>query len=133
MNTQPLDYINMLDEFHRACGYNHSPIPSVDDRDRVTLWTNLLREEVGELLEALESGNLVAVADGIGDSLYVLFGMSLAFGIPIQEVFSEIHASNLSKIKRGTTWRPDGKVLRSDDYRKPDIRGIIERRLRLQD
>lgn len=127
MTTSGYDYVGALEEFHSACGYSHNTTPSLSDEERIQLWTSLLREEVNELFQALSDRQLASVADGIGDCLYVLFGMSLAFDLPIEDIFQEIHQSNLSKIADGTNWRADGKVLRSGNYRPPNIEAVIER------
>ena len=122
-------FIAALREFHRACGYPHSDVPSVADESRLQTWSSLLQEESSELLEALAERNLVKVADGLGDLLYVCVGAALAFGIPLEDVFEEIHRSNMSKISRtsGATQRADGKVLRGDSYSRPDLVSILNR------
>lgn len=47
--------------------------------------------------------------------------------IPIIAVFNEVHRSNMSKLTaEGTVlYREDGKVLKSDLYSPPDIRGVL--------
>jgi len=46
----------------------------------------------------------------------------------IEEVFEEIQRSNMSKLDADgkPIYREDGKVLKSDRYFKPDIKGILK-------
>jgi len=119
--------IEMVREFHAKARYEHEKIPNVDDPQRRDLWARLLVEEHGELLSALQAGDVYGVADGIADCLYVLIGAALAFAIPLDEVFREVHSSNLSKIGDEVVWREDGKILRGQNYQRPDIRSLIDR------
>lgn len=88
-------------------------------------------EENREYLEAANSGDLVEVADALGDMLYILCGTILEHGMQykIEEVFEEIQRSNMSKL--GADGKPvhrqDGKVLKGPNYFKPDIQSIMER------
>lgn len=88
-----------------------------------------MKEENEEYLEAALNGDLVEVADALGDQLYILCGTILKHGLQskIEEVFEEIQRSNMSKLdKNGNPiYREDGKILKSDLYFKPDIKKII--------
>lgn len=57
----------------------------------------LMTEELSETIEAMDNGDLVKIADGLGDLLYVVIGTALVYGIPIAAVFDEVHRSNMSK------------------------------------
>lgn len=119
-------------EFHTVFGQPVKPLPGFPADDRVTLRRDLIREEWRELLEALHERDIVAVADALGDLLYVIHGMALEFGIPLDEVVSEIHRSNLSKLDEDgkPIYREDGKVLKGPGYTKPDITGLLRRHVR---
>lgn len=84
-------------------------------------------EELRELCDAMEAEDLLAVADGLADLLYVVFGTAVAYGIPIDRVFAEVHASNMSKL--GQDGRPiigeHGKRLKGPHYRPPDIAPLL--------
>jgi predicted HAD superfamily Cof-like phosphohydrolase len=86
---------------------------------------NLLKEENEEYLEACKSGNMVEIADALGDILYITFGTIMRHGLQhkIQEVFDEIQQSNMSKLDENGNpiFREDGKILKSGKYFKPDI------------
>lgn len=105
MSKDRNEFVKLVAELHAYVGYSVATEPNIGSEDRRHLWISLLREEVGELVSALRSEDLVKVADAIGDCLYVLFGASLAFGLPIEDIYREIHRANMSKDCIG---RPDG-------------------------
>jgi len=88
-----------------------------------------LAEENDEFLEAVAKRNKVEMVDALGDQLYVLLGTILACGAQniIEKAFSEIHASNMSKLgSDGKPFkRPDGKVMKGPNYFKPNLKDII--------
>ncbi len=85
----------------------------------------LIREEVRELRDALAEGDRVAVADALADIAYVVVGSAVTWGIPLAEVFAEVHRSNMTK--RGGEKRGDGKILKPAWYEPPDIAGVLKR------
>jgi predicted HAD superfamily Cof-like phosphohydrolase len=101
------------------------------DEANYTLRYNLMKEENEEYLDAAKKGDLVEVADALGDQLYILCGTILKHGLQhkIEEVFDEIHRSNMSKLdeKGNPIFREDGKVLKGNLYFRPDIKKILEK------
>jgi len=83
----------------------------------------LIEEEYREYLIAERDNDLIAIADALGDLLYVIFGAAIVYGIPLEEVFKEIHKSNMTKPVAAK--RLDGKVVKGRSYKPPDINGII--------
>lgn len=124
------DTINMVREFHDAFGIGNAEIPvgKIDECD-IDLRHRLMHEENEEYLEAARAGDLVEVADALGDMLYILCGTILKHGLheKIHEVFQEIQRSNMSKLDAdgNPIYREDGKVMKSDLYFKPDIKKIL--------
>jgi len=58
----------------------------------------LLQEELNELKDAFEKGDMIEVADAYGDILFLTIGGVLKHKIPFfEEIFNEICDSNLSK------------------------------------
>lgn len=84
----------------------------------------LVLEETGELIEALANGDEVAVLDALADLNYVVNGTAIAFSLPIERAFNEIHWSNMTKTKRS----PDDTAFlhKGADYRPPQLKQIIE-------
>lgn len=77
---------------------------------------DLLEEELEELRSALADRNLVEVADAIADLLYVLYGTAAVFGICAQDVFEEVHTSNMTKTLVG------GAIHKGPDFSAPEPR-----------
>jgi predicted HAD superfamily Cof-like phosphohydrolase len=117
--------------FHDAFGIPNAEKPEgLLGKDDVLLRYKLMREENEEYLEAAQNGDLVEVADALGDMLYILCGTILKHGLQdkMEDVFAEIQESNMSKLgKNGKPiYREDGKVLKGEKYFKPDIASILE-------
>jgi len=126
------EVINHVKDFHNAFKIKNNEAPTVDiDYKAILLRYKLMREENEEYLEAAQNGDLVEVADALGDMLYILCGTILSHGMQhkIAEVFEEIQRSNMSKLDKNgqPIYREDGKVMKSDQYFKPNIKGILEK------
>jgi len=126
------EVIDCVREFHDAFKINNEsmPVGRVDNK-ALLLRYKLMREENKEYLEAAQNGDLVEVADALGDMLYILCGTILTHGMQdkIVEVFQEIQRSNMSKLDSdgNPIYREDGKVMKSDQYFKPNISEIFEK------
>jgi predicted HAD superfamily Cof-like phosphohydrolase len=124
--------IKSVEEFHDIFKIgNASEITLIEERD-YTLRYNLIKEENEEYLEACKNGDIIEVADALGDQLYILFGTILKHGLQykIEEVYDEIHRSNMSKLdeKGEPIYREDGKILKSDLYFRPNIKSVLEQK-----
>lgn len=96
--------------------------PSTQQRD---LWVSLIKEEVKELLDAAGSDDLVGIADGAADAIWVILGLTNAFGIDMVPVWEEVLCSNMAK--QGGGRREDGKILKPDGWQPPQIREILRK------
>ena len=122
--------IDKVKLFHEAFGIENALEPTANlSKDDILLRYKLMREENEEYLEAAENGDLVEIADALGDMLYILCGTILKHGLQekIEEVFTEIQRSNMSKLdsQGKPIYREDGKVLKSELYFKPNIAQIL--------
>ena len=73
---------------------------------------------------------LAEIADGLVDLIYVSVGMALKLGIPLEEVWDEVHKINMAKDRKYV--RPDGKVVKPPEWKPPAIKTLLkeaERRL----
>lgn len=98
----------------------------------------LLNEELEELNvefanlinEIKASGNTTTPSRArmmkeLADLQYVLSGMVVALGIPIEETFARVHKSNMSKLVNGKVLkRADGKFLKGPNYQPPFLDDI---------
>lgn len=94
----------------------------------------LAHEELNqELIPAIMERDLVATADGIIDSIYVLVGMGLELGLPLEDLWDEVQRANMSKTvpltdgRRGVLKRGDGKILKPPGWTPPDIEGVLRK------
>ena len=123
--------INAVREFHDAFKIPNSDKPNASlTEEEVMLRYRLMAEENDEYLEAAKEGDIVEIADALGDQLYILCGTILRHGMHdiIEDVFTEIQASNMSKLGADgkPIYREDGKVLKGPNYFKPNISKVIE-------
>jgi phosphoribosyl-ATP pyrophosphohydrolase len=91
------------------------------------LRSDLIMEEFNEFFTALLRNDLVEMADGCADLIYVLVGTMISYGIPIDRIFTEVHRSNMTKTPvKATNGKKYGtKTPKGPDYIAPDIKGII--------
>jgi len=126
-----LGKIMAVHHFHETFKIGNANAPTLIDERDYTLRYNLIKEENDEYLDACKKGDLVEIADALGDKLYILFGTILKHGLQhkIEEVFDEIQRSNMSKLDENgqPIFREDGKILKSNLYFKPNIKEIIEK------
>ncbi len=126
------EIIGAVETFHDSFGIeNHYELKSDLTEKEVQLRFDLMKEENEEYLEAALNGDMVEIADALGDQLYILCGTILRHGLQdkIVEVFEEIQRSNMSKLDADgkPIYREDGKVLKSDRYFKPNIAAILNK------
>ena len=122
--------IEAVETFHNAFGIENNYTPTTELTEaEILLRYKLMREENEEYLEAAQNGDIVEIADALGDQLYILCGTILKHGLQhkIAEVFQEIQRSNMSKLDADgkPIYREDGKVMKSDLYFKPNIKDIL--------
>jgi NTP pyrophosphatase (non-canonical NTP hydrolase) len=122
-----------VEAFMRACG--HTPDPK-----RVSLYLDLVREEVGELEEAMANYNIAEsnlevqtakaeILDAICDSIWVLIGLSKTMDLPVEWGWDEVTITNLKKIdaELGTVLRDEnGKIMKPPGWRPPNMLKIIQ-------
>jgi predicted HAD superfamily Cof-like phosphohydrolase len=89
---------------------------------------DLIKEELEELKLALDSKDLLEVADALTDILYVTYGAGHAFGINLDKCFEEVQRSNMSKLGKNAKpiFNEFGKVMKGPNYFKPNLNQFIE-------
>jgi hypothetical protein len=122
--------IDLVREFMERFGQPIAPGINIRDLDLNGLRLRLLAEELDELSAALSAGDLVEVADALGDLQYVLDGAWIAFGLAKHKdaVIEEIHRSNMTKLGRDgkPVVRADGKITKGPDFEEPDLKRVLE-------
>ena len=91
----------------------------------------LISEELKELMVEVDpihhdsAPNYANVAKEAIDLIYVIIGLLHAMGIDGAAVWDIIQKSNMKKVEGGIKKNKDGKVLKPDGWKKPDIRSAV--------
>jgi predicted HAD superfamily Cof-like phosphohydrolase len=115
--------------FHSMYGMPIEETPRLLEPERAELRVKLIEEELGELIDALEAGDIVEAADALGDLIYVVNGMAIEMGINLDHVVRVIQVSNETKLGEDgkPIYREDGKVLKGPNYEPPKIEDELRR------
>ena len=126
----------LLREFHETYG---AAIDKDFNLELLDLRIKLIKEEWNEVLDEVFDGCKIGLKEDkklhpenidkkkltkeLADLMYVTIGFATTFGLPLEEVFYEVHKSNMSKLTKDgkVLLREDGKVLKSDQYKEPDL------------
>jgi predicted HAD superfamily Cof-like phosphohydrolase len=118
------DWQEDVRKFHTKFGLKIGAVPGVPGPDTKKLRIELCKEETSELLEGLEQDNLVKIADGAVDSLYVILGTLISYGIDLQPIWNAVQRANMAK--EGGGKRLDGKILKPKNWKHPDIQKLLD-------
>ena len=118
---------NKVKTFMETFGQEVKTKPSFSTDKINNLRYDLIKEELEELKVAMESKDLLEVADALTDILYVAYGAGHAFGIDLDKCFAEVQNSNMSKL--GENGKPiyneAGKVMKGPKYFKPNLNKFL--------
>jgi len=118
---------NKVKTFMKTFGQEIKTKPSFSTDKINILRYDLIKEELEELKVAMESKDLLEVADALTDILYVTYGAGHAFGINLDQCFNEVQNSNMSKL--GENGKPiyneAGKVMKGPKYFKPNLNKFL--------
>jgi predicted HAD superfamily Cof-like phosphohydrolase len=71
------------------------------------------------------------VADALVDITYLVVGMGVEMGLPLPEVWQEVQRANMDKFPDGKVLRrEDGKVMKPEGWKPPDVRSVLQRHMR---
>lgn len=119
----------LVREFHLAFGLDARATPTEVAPGLAAHRGELLAEEAAEVAEVSVEGPLDRLAHELADVVYVAYGTALVHGIDLDEVIAEIHRANMSKLGPDgqVARRADGKVLKGEHYRAPDVSAVLRR------
>ena len=96
----------------------------------------LIEEECKEFIEAADilfkdphpMHNRINTLKELADLIYVCYQFAATYNLDLNEALDRIHKSNMSKLdKQGNPiYRKDGKVLKSDEYKPPQLEDLVE-------
>jgi predicted HAD superfamily Cof-like phosphohydrolase len=123
------EQLKLVEEFHKSFKQENGKYPRPLDWKESQLRHKLMEEENNEYLDACANNSLVDISDALGDQLYILCGTILKHGMQhiIEEVFNEIHSSNMSKLDEDgrPVMREDGKIIKGPNYFKPNLKQFL--------
>lgn len=125
--------------FHQLLGLETHFIPTKASLETIKLRQELIREETKETIDALDklikaesdveiNEALAEVADGIIDSCYVLIGAAVSLGIRLAPIWHLVQEANMAKA--GGPIREDGKRLKPEGWKPPDVLGEIIKQMK---
>ena len=115
-------------EFMKTFGQIVRTKPQFPDDKTMKLRYDLIKEELNELKEAMESKDLVEIADALSDILYVTYGAGCAYGIDLDKCFKEVQRANMSKLGKDgkPIYNDKGKVMKGPDYLPPNLKQFVD-------
>jgi predicted HAD superfamily Cof-like phosphohydrolase len=120
--------LEQVTEFHNIFKIYSQDRPKLPQKVTRDLRKRILKEEYEEYQQAEDDDDLVEIADALADMIYVIIGTAVSYGIPIDKVFDEVHASNMSKL--GTNGQPiyrsDGKISKGENFFEPNIKKLVD-------
>jgi predicted HAD superfamily Cof-like phosphohydrolase len=119
---------NKVKTFMQTFGQEVKIKPSFSSDKINSLRYDLIKEELEELKVAMESKDLLEVADALTDILYVTYGAGHAFGIDLDQCFEEVQNSNMSKldVDGKPIYNESGKVMKGPKYFKPNLTKFVK-------
>lgn len=120
-----MTYQKDVAEFMEAGGQQvSSELKRIEDQE--ALYMNLITEEYKETLQAFQQRDIIELADGLADMVWVIMGLCNSVGIDFEKVWEEVRSSNMSKFQGGRVIKNDqGKILKPESYFKPDIKKVL--------
>ena len=113
------------EKFMKACDQTVGTF----NETQFNLYTSLIQEEVDELWTANADADLVECLDALIDILVVTVGAIHSMGADAEGAWKEVMSTNFAKIDKETgkvVKREDGKVLKPDGWRKPELSQFIK-------
>ncbi len=114
-------------KFMETFGQEVKNSPSFPKDNVIKLRYALIEEELSELKLAIETKNIIEVADALTDILYVTYGAGHSFGIDLDKCFQEVQNSNMSKLDSNgkPIFNENGKVMKGPSYFKPNLKKFL--------
>jgi predicted HAD superfamily Cof-like phosphohydrolase len=123
-----VDMVAAVKEFQQAFGQrvgDHPFLPNANERE---LRMRLMKEEYKEYKKAEKANDLVNLASELADIIYIACGTAVSYGIPLNEVFEEVHKANMSKLIDGKVIRrDDGKIQKPEGWQPANIEAILKK------
>lgn len=122
---------DVVQDFHEKF---NAPVNTEWNTEVFSLRIDLLAEEMKELVDAMSDvafqpyeGCEAAMLKEMADVQVVLSGLAVTLGLDLDEAFTRVMESNMSKL--GNDGKPilrdDGKILKGPNYKEPDLSDLV--------
>ena len=118
-----MKYLQAVKEFHEALGLPIGDRPQNIDLKSFARRVRLIAEELSEYAEAVSNSDVIGIADGLADILYNVFGTAIEHGLPMDEIFRQVHKSNMTKVNGHMD--DSGKWIKPDDYEPVNLKWLL--------
>lgn len=116
-------YADVLD-FHEKFDCYIGDNPKVPSKNIKALRISIMDEEFDEMITGILEDDLEKIADGAIDTIYVILGTLISYGIDPEPIWNEIQKTNMAK--EGGGKREDGKIHKPHDWDPPKVRELLE-------
>ena len=119
----------LYQHFGLPTSYDPGVVPHSLSQEDTLFRVRFLQEELQEIEEGYDQGDLAQVADGLIDLVVVAMGTAHLHGIPWEDLFDEVQRANMDKrrassaaeSKRGTSI----DLVKPEGWKPPDIERIL--------
>jgi predicted HAD superfamily Cof-like phosphohydrolase len=123
------NYFKKVIEMHEHFGIPMQTSPGFLDPETMQFRIRFLDEELGEIDLANENHDLEEIADGLIDLIIVALGTAAMMGLPLDDMFQEVHEANMRKVRvehAGESKRGHGFDLKKPvDWKGPNLRKFL--------
>lgn len=137
--TAPLDEASLDGDYHLGLAQiavlhfmtyaeqpvSHHPTTKFADARQIARMDYTLKQEVRELDKAIEQADLVQVADGLADIIYVCLSIATTYGIFMPPIMREVCNNNFLKTMYPKRFSELGKLLKPEGFKGPRISEIL--------
>ena len=134
MKLSNISYFRLVGHFHEKFDLprlsRHSTPDHLDQED-MAFRIKFLQEELDEIREADDNDEILGVADGLADLIYVALGTAQMMGIDMDRVFMAVHTANMRKERaisendERSTRKHRYDVVKPKGWVGPDIQGAL--------
>ena len=122
----------MTNPFNDSLKFMTASGQSVDTKNTklFKLYLSLIKEEYGELRDAVKAKDEVETLDALIDILVVTIGAAHAMGYDAEGAWNEVMKTNFAKIDPETgsvRRREDGKILKPEGWKAPELAPFLTR------
>ena len=105
--------------------------PGFLDPDDMVYRIDFIQEELDELIDATDAGDLEGALDALVDIMYVTLGTAWLMNLPIMDAWDRVHHANMQKERVVTNTDPRSKrhhhldIVKPTDWHPPILKDLL--------